>query len=309
MKTAQVVQLDLVREAAIINDLHATYSTASRTTLDAARKIGEHLLGVKASVGHGKFKAWIEANCTFSYSQATRYLQVVKNVSETFLPGDTIAKVAARGSVKRKPKAQQTQQVTGPKTWIQAIVAHFGGFPAGYAPSSIDRHGTPQRLAMTAECGFDLPCESDKFPAVIAAMQRLLDREMPVPAAARVNLEVAEQPEKAQAKIDRLVAEKVNIEVALLRGRFEAEVEAKVEERIGKREDKLLKREELVEQRAKRLDAWMTEEEFKVVLGCLHPDSVPPAERKARAFTIFNQLKVHLSRDAGVLRDHGWSKQ
>ena len=45
---------------------------------------------------------------------------------------------------------------------------------------------------------------------------------------------------------------------------------------------------------AARINFFMTEEEFKIVLSCLHPDREASKERKTKAFDIFNRLKVGL---------------
>jgi glutamyl-tRNA reductase len=140
------------------------------------------------------------------------------------------------------------------------------------------------------------------------SLRRLIDRSKPDAAATRIDADVKTLPEKLQDKVQRLAAEKINVETAVLRKTFYDEVNTLADKRTHEREAKLAEREKLVETRLKRLDAWMTEEEFKLVLGCLHPDSTPSHERKARAFAVFNRLKAQLSKDASTLRGNGWSK-
>jgi hypothetical protein len=39
---------------------------------------GEMLLATKCTVGHGKFKSWIAANCTYTYRTAARLMALAK---------------------------------------------------------------------------------------------------------------------------------------------------------------------------------------------------------------------------------------
>jgi hypothetical protein len=132
--------------------------------------------------------------------------------------------------------------------------------------------------------------------------------------------EVAEEaktlPESARAKLERL-AEK---ERKALDARFSIEVEtavkAQVEERVALQKkfyiEKLEKTNELnatLAARLKTLDAWMTEAEFKTVLGCLHPDRQPEDQREkyGKAFQIFKRLEEHLNPDARARKTNHWS--
>jgi hypothetical protein len=123
-------------------------------------------------------------------------------------------------------------------------------------------------------------------------------------------------PESARAKLERL-AEK---ERKALDARFSVEVEtavkAQVEERVALQKEfyiaKLEKTNELnatLAARLKTLDAWMTEAEFKAVLGCLHPDRQPEDQREkyGKAFQIFKRLEGHLNPDARARKANKWS--
>jgi hypothetical protein len=60
--------------------------------------------------------------------------------------------------------------------------------------------------------------------------------------------------------------------------------------------------------REKNFDQWMTEVEYKKVLGCLASDRQPP-ELRARfdeATIIFRRLRTHISHDGKELKLHGW---
>jgi hypothetical protein len=61
-----------------------------------------------------------------------------------------------------------------------------------------------------------------------------------------------------------------------------------------------------------RLDGYMTQEEFNLIRGCLHPDKQPEdqSERFNKALEIFLRLKdtVNTKAPIEVLRAHGWEK-
>ena len=127
-----------------------------------------------------------------------------------------------------------------------------------------------------------------------------------------VQAEVATLSETAQAKLERLAA-------ALRGGRFQHDVEigirAKVAERFKLQQEYLSDQQtrlnvqlEQLSIREKTLDQWMTRDEFRLVMGCLHPDRQPEDQRTkyGQAFLIFKRLEQHLEPDGRVLRGRGW---
>lgn len=60
--------------AATINAEHALAVHHATTSIEHARRIGQLLLDVKATVGYGKFQPWLDANVEFSRRQAQRYM-------------------------------------------------------------------------------------------------------------------------------------------------------------------------------------------------------------------------------------------
>ena len=69
--------------------------------------IGEELIEVKQKLAHGEFKPWVEANCSFSYKSAARYMQIAKIKSltrEPFARADSINEV-----LDYKPKPEPTK--------------------------------------------------------------------------------------------------------------------------------------------------------------------------------------------------------
>ena len=62
--------------------LHSEVVTAARTTLDKAIRIGELLTEQKASLKHGQWLPWMEANLPFSQQTASNYVRVFANRSK-----------------------------------------------------------------------------------------------------------------------------------------------------------------------------------------------------------------------------------
>lgn len=106
--------------------------------------------------------------------------------------------------------------------------------------------------------------------------------------------------------------------VADLRHDFETEVEHVLQDRLKAQRERLHKLEKEAQEERDRarnlrmnLDGLMTEEEYKLVRSCLHPDKAPE-DRKAifnKAFDIFNRLEKSVNRDmpAELRKQRGWS--
>ncbi len=103
-----------------------------------------------------------------------------------------------------------------------------------------------------------------------------------------------------------------------LRHDFETEVEHVVRERLKDQRERLTAREkevlaerERVRELRTNLDGLMTEEEYRLVRGCLHPDRAPEDRRQqfGKAFDIFTRLEKSVNRDMPIKlrRQHGWS--
>ncbi|SBW12745.1 hypothetical protein KL86APRO_30236 [uncultured Alphaproteobacteria bacterium] len=61
-----------------INYAHGSILEAASSMLKWARRAGEFLIEAKKQCPHGTFKAWVEANCRFSYRQAAKYMRIAK---------------------------------------------------------------------------------------------------------------------------------------------------------------------------------------------------------------------------------------
>ena len=76
--SALVVVADL---AAQINSEHALAQQTADTAVQHAIRCGQLLLSAKADLKHGEFMLWIETNCSFRRSTASRYMKAALQIS------------------------------------------------------------------------------------------------------------------------------------------------------------------------------------------------------------------------------------
>ena len=77
---AQVAALPDLAER--INALHGQALAAAHTSIERAIECGRLLLQAKASIGHGGWLDWVEANLSFGDRQARKYMRVAANGEE-----------------------------------------------------------------------------------------------------------------------------------------------------------------------------------------------------------------------------------
>lgn len=103
-----------------------------------------------------------------------------------------------------------------------------------------------------------------------------------------------------------------------LRHDFETEVEHVVKERLKAQRDKLHELEKEAKEELDRarnlsmnLDGLMTEEEYRLIRGCLHPDRAPDDRKAAfgKAFDVFTRLEKTVNRNmpAKLRKQSGWA--
>jgi hypothetical protein len=103
-----------------------------------------------------------------------------------------------------------------------------------------------------------------------------------------------------------------------LRHDFETEVEHVVKERLKAQRDKLHELEKEAKEELDRarnlsmnLDGLMTEEEYRLIRGCLHPDRAPDDRKSAfsKAFDVFTRLEKTVNRNmpAKLRKQSGWA--
>jgi len=103
--------------------------------------------------------------------------------------------------------------------------------------------------------------------------------------------EVKTLSETAQHKVERLAKALADgiaqAEIKVAKEKMAAEYRARMQPEINHFNEEI----ERYKRLSKPFKAWLTDEEFKLILGCLHPDREALAERKAKAFDIFNKMK------------------
>lgn len=133
-------------------------------------------------------------------------------------------------------------------------------------------------------------------------------------AMAKVKPELVIAPASApvMTKADKATIETaIKVETARLQSEFKAAVAAEAAKLVP---GQLEAQQELSEQmfiwqeRNKKFNVWMTQEEFNLVRGCLHPDRAPEDQREkfAKAFQIFNRLAQHVDPDKRKRSQFGW---
>lgn len=154
-------------------------------------------------------------------------------------------------------------------------------------------------------------------PRLVKERDRLLGRDDRVPLLTfdgKVQRLIETLPPTATKKTKAALSQVVND----LRHDFETEVEHVVRERLKDQRERLTAREkevlaerERVRELRTNLDGLMTEEEYRLVRGCLHPDRAPEDRRQqfGKAFDIFTRLEKSVNRDMPIKlrRQHGWS--
>lgn len=121
-------------------------------------------------------------------------------------------------------------------------------------------------------------------------------------------------PEPKRVQFDRLVER----ETARLRAMFNDEVSRRVSESLEEQRTALAEWERQNKEESDRLlqakmdlTHYMTEPEFKLVLGVLHPDRAPEdrRERFGKAFEIIKRLEKYIPwYDKATLKSRGWNK-
>lgn len=62
-----------------INEAHQCAMESAENAVEWAIKCGQLLVAKKEELKHGEFQAWIEKNCKFAYSTASRYMKAAQN--------------------------------------------------------------------------------------------------------------------------------------------------------------------------------------------------------------------------------------
>ena len=123
---------------------------------------------------------------------------------------------------------------------------------------------------------------------------------------------LASAPESVKQKVERLAAK----EIERLRALFQVEVhkafEARHPEMVASYHQKLEKVNDhahVLSERAKCIDDYMTQDEFRLLQGCLHPDRQPEGEKEkyGRAFQILKRMESRIDPSKRKRLAKGWA--
>jgi hypothetical protein len=207
------------------------------------------------------------------------------------------ARTRASKTKPRKIKAAPPPPSMG---WVEAVTPLLDDIGRTYIGFRV--HAEKKR-DIAAEYGQPIPqriSDPEAIRALAAAVQRCALRANPPPQATITVMRTALPPTR-QRDFDRLVEQ----QTARIRAELQAQVKAAVEQRAAAEAEALKKersrfyestrKAEEAEDRyrnlARGLPALMTREDYKMVLGCLHPDRPDRSpEALHRAFIIFTRL-------------------
>lgn len=221
-------------------------------------------------------------------------------------------------SVKRA-KAKQKKTEPKPIGWVMAaeLIIGKGKLPPGFRRNTM----VQKKAQIEAAIGEEIPSHIDKggrLARVIAdhivreAGRKRSQEEL---AAAAAEAEAA-VPEGARAQFKAAVKKAVDAEIARLRRIFESQVEEHVEKRLVQRREKLAAAEreiaewrDALNDRQRDISTYMSEDEYRLVLGCLHPDRPDrTADRLGKAFEIFQRLERYVAvYSPKALAERGWN--
>jgi len=325
-----------ITDAAWKARLIASRGKTAQAILDHGKLIAEFYDTCESASGGSTFTEKMRAWLGYSPDVSSRWKSIGDNYNELLsitqkLPNDwysisLIAKLPPEDREGISPKITQAEvkkkvsEATRPADpkpervgWTVAVERIIGQLPTRFSRGELSRSTAGRseiRDMVREQYGRDIPrtveADSAEAHALADAVRRCIARVLPKEAAARVEqehaavmAEVATLPESAKAKFERLVKK----EHEILRARYFIEMEAAVRANTAKEKADYLEASaathkacEAWKAKMRNLNDWMTREEFKLVLGCLHPDRQTDEEarrRFGRAFDIFNRLKVY----------------
>lgn len=359
--TAQI--LDMGTEASAlrareIRELHGAVERAEKLTVEKRIRIGQLLVEEKKA-NKGTFTAWIEANCSFSVSTATHYMnaywddqlahspELVKVPSQNAFTAQHIPtvngvnrtrcvqllleavgltewpKLAAPDTLQKLIDAAEGIRKDRAATYGRARQPKFVGYQKRLADAGLMAWaaGKDTRKARLAEllklAGLTEYPKGPLVPEIEAKLVAAIERMKAARAGKadlKANVTVTELrvvlPESKQAQFDKAVERAVAIQAARLESEFAARVAAAVAEERKLLSEARMKAtaelQNLIEQQ-KHVDAYITEDEFRLIRSCLHPDREADPERKRKAFDLFNRFETKVSSDARTRKRNGWS--
>ncbi len=269
-----------------------------RQSVFQAAKVGQMLIELKESTPHGEFKEKCSSAALLEYRQAANLMTLARHITllEERQPESQRAALAMIKEVKQEGAGMFRKQNP---VWIMVAqkASESGIDITNPKVQSVVRKATTEILGVR-----NLRMEDAADPKVLAAVQTAISKakkETLDETYASHRQEVAAMSETTQKKIERLSAR----EVQLLREMFQAEVRREFERTLPERIDELSAREKKVTAEIKKyqamrngIPAQMTTEDYKFLLGLLHPDRAPAGyeDKFNRAFQIIRKLDEYV---------------
>jgi hypothetical protein len=168
-------------------------------------------------------------------------------------------------------------------------------------------HEECEELIKWATAGIEEPKGTFRNPLkreMVVHRDHLLERTRPVvarmPEAASIDAVLDRLPKATSKVAKREVKRVLNVLHAEFKTEVDAQVNAQVVDVRHQQQANEVRHREIEEQlsnRAQNIAFFMTEEEFNIVRGCLHPDREASVDSKTKAFAIFNRLKDGLGKN------------
>jgi hypothetical protein len=263
-----------------------------------AAKVGEMLIALKKETPYREFSSTLERFIPeMTKSTRANLMTLASNMPLLEKRAPDSQRAALALIAEEKPKKVNGFRIG----WVYLLVERVG---VAYGEVHNKRAELTERLGEFPSY-FKDKAEADAF---VDKYLRIIGAPKNKPS--RAELTIAQQK-----KLDTAI----KIEHIRLEQQFHAEVDAEVDRRCAVRkqhyqelEEKAITREAQCAAAMAKIDSYMTEDEYKFILNCLHPDRAP-ADRKDRfndAFVIFKRLETYVIRTLplSVLRERGWAR-
>lgn len=117
----------LIPDASEINEAHRLARDSAETSVQYAIRCGELLTAKKATLRHGEWKPWVEANCEFSYRSARVYMSAARQNGRP-LPFSSLAQALGYGTADTLAlKHTGDEESYTPVEYLESARAVLGG--------------------------------------------------------------------------------------------------------------------------------------------------------------------------------------
>lgn len=299
--------------AGTINNEYAAAQSDAHSAVQHAIACGRALIEAKAKCNHGEWKDWLDENVSFSQRHALRYMNLAANWTRVSnLENAASIREALKLLDAPKRKASPEDQEKAPTKQSEVKLSDKNAEIVELARAGVS----------SAKIGKYVGMDHTNVDRALGRVYRKLLADEG--AAERDGAEVAKQSLSltAQQKFDKAIDAWKQKEIVDMRAEFQSELSVAIKrekdrlnaeiELYREKKAELDKIEKQLAQRATSITTIITQDEFKLIRGCLHPDRQPEElkDKFGRAFEIFNKLDQHVNIKAPIawLRKHGWEK-